>query len=148
MDDHHHQNLGKVSLMATLHCLTGCAVGEVLGMIIGSIFSLHNTSSIILSIVLAFLFGYSFSLIPLVRSMSLAKALPLALASDTVSITVMEAMDNFIIWLIPGALGASLTTGLFWGSLIVSLVVAFMAAYPVNYYLISRGKGHALIHHH
>ncbi len=142
-------SLKKVALSATLHCLTGCAVGEILGMVIGTYFNIHNLGSIVLSIFLAFAFGYSFSLIPLLRSgLSFVKALPLALASDTVSITVMEIMDNLIIFFIPGALDAQLNTGLFWGSLAVSLFVAFWSAYPVNMYLISKGRGHAVIHTH
>jgi hypothetical protein len=141
--------LRKVAFSATLHCLTGCAVGEVLGMVIGSYFNIHNTASIVLSIFLAFTFGYTFSLVPLLKSgISFIKALSLALASDTVSISVMEIMDNLIIFFIPGALDAGLNTTLFWGSLTFSLFVAFWSAYPVNMYLISRGKGHALIHHH
>jgi hypothetical protein len=140
-------SLKKVAFSATLHCLTGCAVGEVLGMIIGSYFNIHNLGSIVLSVVLAFAFGYSFSLIPLLRSgLSFIKALSLALASDTVSITVMELVDNLIIFFIPGALDAGLNTLLFWVSLIASLFFAFWSAYPVNMYLISKGRGHAVIH--
>lgn len=140
-------SLRKVAFSATLHCLTGCAVGEILGMIIGSYFNIHNVASIVLSIVLAFAFGYSFTLFPLVKSgIAFRKAFSLALASDTVSISVMEIMDNLIIFFIPGALDAQLNTVLFWGSLAVSLLVAFWAAYPVNMYLISKGKGHAAIH--
>lgn len=151
MDHSHHQthaaSLKKVAFSATLHCLTGCAVGEVLGMILGNFFNIHNAASIALSIVLAFIFGYSFSIFPLLRhGLSLSKALALAFAADTVSITVMEIMDNLIVLLIPGAMDAGLTTLLFWGSLVVSLFVAFWSAYPVNIYLISKGKGHAVVH--
>jgi hypothetical protein len=142
-------SLKKVAFSATMHCLTGCAVGEVLGMIIGSYFNIHNLGSIILSIVLAFVFGYSFSLIPLIKSgLSILKALPLAFASDTISISVMELVDNLIIFFIPGALDAGLNTVLFWGSLAISLFVAFWSAYPVNMYLISKGRGHAVVHKH
>jgi hypothetical protein len=142
-------SLKKIAFSATLHCLTGCAIGEILGMIIGTYFNIHNTASIALSIVLAFLFGYSFTLVPLFRSgLSFAKSLSLAFASDTVSITVMEIMDNLIIFLIPGALDASLSSPLFWGSLVASLFVAFWSAYPVNMYLISKGRGHAAVHKH
>jgi hypothetical protein len=140
-------SLKKTAFMATAHCLTGCAIGEILGMVIGSYFNIHNLGSIVLSIALAFIFGYSFTLIPLLKSgLSLVKAWPLALASDTISITVMEIMDNLIIFFIPGALDAQLNTLLFWGSLALSLIVAFISAYPVNMYLISKGKGHAVVH--
>jgi hypothetical protein len=145
-----HTDYKKLSLTATLHCLLGCSVGEILGMIITTYFGVNNIGSIGISIFLAFVFGYSFSMIPLLKKMSFRKAYPLALASDTVSITTMELMDNLVIFFIPGALVAGLTTFLFWGSLTLSLFVAFLAAYPVNLYLIKRGKGHALIHqyHH
>ncbi|MBP6913062.1 MAG: DUF4396 domain-containing protein [Candidatus Levybacteria bacterium] len=152
MDHAHHQNhdgtnLRKVAFSATVHCLTGCAVGEVLGMVIGNYFNIHNIASIVLSIVLAFIFGYLFSIIPLLKhGLSLTKALALAFAADTVSITIMEIMDNLIILLIPGAMDAGLNTVLFWGSLAVSLFVAFWSSYPVNMYLISKGKGHAVVH--
>ena len=151
MDHAHHKNHGtslrKVAFSATVHCLTGCAVGEVLGMIIGNYFNLHNIASIALSIVLAFIFGYSFSIIPLLKhGLSPMKALALAFAADTISITVMEIMDNLIVLLIPGAVDAGLNTLLFWGSLAVSLFVAFWSAYPVNMYLISKGRGHAVVH--
>ena len=153
---HHHDhssqsNLKMVAFSATVHCLTGCAIGEILGMVLGNIFDIHNLASVALSIVLAFIFGYSFSLVPLFKAgLSFAKALPLALASDTVSITVMEVMDNLIMLFIPGAMDAQLTTFLFWGSLVASLIVAFISAYPVNMYLIAKGKGHAVMHkyHH
>ena len=137
----------KVAFTATVHCLTGCAIGEILGMVIGSILNLHNLAAIVLSIVLAFIFGYSFTLVPLLKHFNLTKALSLAFASDTVSISVMEIVDNAIVFFIPGALDANLNTFLFWGSLIFSLIVAFITALPVNYYLIIKGKGHAVIHH-
>ncbi len=142
-------SLKKVAFMATVHCLTGCAVGEILGMIIGTYFNIHNLAAIGLSIVLAFVFGYSLSMLPLLKSgMTLRRAWPLAFASDTVSISVMELMDNLIVFLIPGALDAPLNSLLFWGSLVVSLLVAFWSAYPVNMYLISKGQGHAVMHKH
>jgi len=140
-------SLKKVAFMATAHCLTGCAIGEIVGMVIGSYFNIHNMASIILSVVLAFVFGYSLTLLPLLKSgLSLVKALPVAFATDTVSITIMEVMDNLIIVFIPGALDAQLNSLLFWGSLAISLFVAFWSAYPVNMYLISKGKGHAIAH--
>jgi hypothetical protein len=142
-------SLKKVAFMATAHCLTGCAIGEILGMIIGTVFNLHNFAAIALSIILAFVFGYALTMLPLLRSgITFPKALALAFASDTVSVSVMEIMDNLIILFIPGALDAQLNTVLFWGSLTASLIVAFMTAYPVNMYLISKGKGHASIPHH
>lgn len=140
-------SLKKVAFKATLHCLTGCAIGEILGMVIGTYFNIQNAASIALSIILAFLFGYSFTLIPLMQSgVSFMRSLSLAFASDTVSITVMEIMDNLIVFFIPGALNAGLNTSLFWGSLAVSLFVAFWTAYPVNMYLIAKGRGHAVVH--
>ncbi len=141
-------DLRKISLMATLHCLTGCAIGEIVGMIIGAHFGIHDIGAIALSVFLAFLFGYTFTVIPLLKHLEFKKAVSAALASDTVSITVMEVTDNLIIILIPGALAAGLTTFLFWGSLAVSLVAAFVVALPVNYWLIKRGKGHAVVHGH
>lgn len=142
-------DLTKTALSATLHCLTGCAVGEVIGMIISTSLSWASFSSIILSIVLAFVFGYSFSISPLLKhGLGLNKALKLALAGDTVSIAVMEITDNGFILLVPGAIHAGLSTALFWWSLLLSLGVAFMAALPVNRWLIARGKGHAVMHEH
>jgi hypothetical protein len=140
-------SLKKIAFMATAHCLTGCAIGEVLGMTLGTIFGWPNIETIIVSVVLAFFFGYSLTMLPLLRSgINLMSALPLALASDTVSITIMEIVDNFIMYIIPGAMDAGLSSLLFWGSLAFSLFVAFWAAYPVNMYLISKGRGHAVAH--
>lgn len=146
--DHSTHNIDakKLAVIATLHCLLGCSIGEILGMVIGAHFGIHDAAAIALSIFLAFVFGYSFTLIPLLRNMSFRKAFPKALASDTVSITTMEIVDNLVIVFIPGALAAGLFTFLFWGSLILSLVVAFFVTVPVNYYLIKRGKGHAVVH--
>lgn len=139
--------VNKTAVQATLHCLTGCAVGEVLGMIIGTALSLHGAITVVMSIVLAFVFGYSFSMIPLLRhGLDLRHALKVALAADTVSIATMEIADNVFMVLVPGALNAGLNTMLFWISLVCSLVVAFIAALPVNRWLISRGKGHAVAH--
>lgn len=141
----------KTAFQATLHCLTGCAIGEVLGMILTSALRWTSTPSIIISIVLAFLFGYTLSAIPLIKTkLTLKKALTLVLAADTVSIFVMEIVDNGFILLVPGAINAGLTTLLFWISLALSLVAAFIAAFPVNKYLIAKGMGHAVVHeyHH
>lgn len=141
----------KVAFLATLHCLTGCAVGEILGMVISSALNWPAFPSIVLSVVLAFTFGYAFSMTPLLRNgVALRKALTLVLAADTLSIAVMEIVDNIFILLVPGAIHAGLDTALFWVSLALSLVAAFLAAFPVNKYLISRGMGHAVVHeyHH
>ena len=141
-------NIWSLSVKATLHCLVGCAVGEILGMVIGAHFGIHDLAAVALSIFLAFVFGYTFSLIPLLKKLSPKKAFETALASDTVSITVMEITDNLIMIIIPGAMAAGIFTFLFWGSLAFSLVVAFFVTLPVNYWLIKRGRGHALIHSH
>lgn len=147
MNHKSYTDLKKTAFMATGHCLFGCSVGEIAGMVIGAYLNIHNLAAIALSIILAFTFGYSFSLWPLFKhGLSLRKAMPIALAADTVSITVMELMDNLVIVFIPNALNAGLNTALFWGSLAISLFVAFCFAYPVNYYLISKGKGHAVMH--
>src|SRR5215212_7678796 len=144
-------SLNRVAFSATTHCLTGCAIGEVLGVVIGTALGWGNFATIVLAIILAFFFGYSLTMVPLLRSgLALATGLPLAFASDTLSITIMEIVDNLIIVLIPGAMDAGLTSLLFWGSLAFSLAVAFVAAFPVNRWLIARGKGHAVVHeyHH
>jgi hypothetical protein len=141
--------LNRTAFSATLHCLTGCSIGEVLGVVIGSALGWGNFSTIVLAIVLAFFFGYGLTMLPLLRSgIALGAALPLAFASDTLSITVMEIVDNLIILVIPGAMVAGLGSLLFWGSLAFALVIAFVAAFPVNRYLIARGKGHAVVHKH
>jgi hypothetical protein len=143
------RELSRVALSATIHCLTGCAIGEVLGMVIATIANLPNATSVVLSILLAFVFGYGLTSLPLVRSgMRPREVAPLALASDTFSIGLMEVVDNAIIVVIPGALAAGLGDPLFWGSLAFSLVVAGAAAFPLNRWLIARGKGHAVIHSH
>jgi hypothetical protein len=142
-----NSSLNRTAFSATLHCLTGCAIGEVLGMVIGSALGWGNFATIVLAIVLAFFFGYGLTMLPLLRSgMALGAVLPLAFASDTLSITVMEIVDNLIIVVIPGAMDAGLGSLLFWGSLALALAIAFVAAFPVNRYLISRGKGHAVVH--
>jgi hypothetical protein len=144
-----NSSLNRTAFSATLHCLTGCAIGEVLGIVIGTALGWSNVATIVLAIVLAFFFGYGLTMLPLLRSgMALGAVLPLAFASDTLSITVMEIVDNLIIVVIPGAMDAGLGSLLFWGSLALALAVAFVAAFPVNRYLISRGKGHAVVHKH
>ena len=144
-----NSSLNRTAFSATLHCLTGCAIGEVLGIVIGTVLGWSTVATIALAIVLAFFFGYGQTMLPLLRSgMALGAALPLAFASDTLSITVMEIVDNLIIVVIPGAMDAGLGSLLFWGSLAFALAVAFVAAFPVNRYLISRGKGHAVVHKH
>jgi hypothetical protein len=136
----------NTAVMATAHCLLGCSIGEILGMVISAGLDLSNFYSIIISIFLAFVFGYSLTLLPLNRHLGFKKALRIAVASDTASISTMELMDNLVIVLIPSALDAKLTDLLFWGSLAVSLVVAFLVTVPVNYILIKRGLGHAMHH--
>jgi hypothetical protein len=150
---HHHEMptagraLDAVALSATLHCLTGCALGEITGMVIASALGFGNAASVIISIVLAFLFGYSFTSWPLLRAgLALGAVVPLALASDTLSILTMEIVDNAIVVAIPGAMDAGLGDVLFWGSLAFALVIAGAFAFPVNRRLIARGKGHAVIH--
>jgi hypothetical protein len=140
------QSSWNVAISATLHCLTGCAIGEILGMIIATALGLNNLASIVLAVALAFLFGYALTMRPLLANVGVRRAASLAFASDTVSITTMEIMDNLFILVVPGALAAGLADGLFWWSLIVSLVVAFLVTVPVNRWLIQRGKGHAVVH--
>ena len=141
------QSLNRVAFSATVHCLTGCAIGEVLGMIIGTALGWGDFQTIALAVALAFLFGYSFTFVPLLRSgLALGAAAPIALAADTISITVMEIVDNAIMLMIPGAMEAGLTNLLFWGSLTAALLIAGAVAYPVNRWLIARGKGHAVVH--
>jgi hypothetical protein len=139
--------LTRVALSATLHCLTGCAIGEILGMVIGTALGLGDLATILLAVALAFLFGYGLTSLPLLRSgLALGAVIPLALASDTVSIAVMEIVDNAIILIVPGAMDAGLDDLLFWGSLAVALVIAGAVAFPVNRWLIARGRGHAVVH--
>ena len=150
-DGHGHtaQSLNRVAFSATLHCLTGCAIGEVLGMIIGTALGWGDWQTIALAVVLAFFFGYSLTMLPLLRGgLAFAAAVPIALAADTVSITIMEIVDNAIMLLIPGAMEAGLDNFRFWGSLAVALLIAGVAAYPVNRWLIRRGRGHAVVHAH
>jgi uncharacterized protein DUF4396 len=142
-------SLNRLAFSATVHCLTGCAIGEVLGMILATWWGWGNAASIALAIVLAFFFGYGLTSLPLLRSgMSLRQVAPLAFASDTASITTMEIVDNLFILIVPGALAAGLGDALFWWSLAVALLIAGAVAYPLNRWLISRGKGHAVVHAH
>jgi hypothetical protein len=139
----------RVALSATIHCLTGCAIGEVLGMVIGTSLEWSNAATVVLSIVLAFFFGYALTLRPLVSSgMALRSAISLAFAADTISITIMEIVDNALMLAIPGAMDAPITSLFFWSALALSLVVAGIAAFPVNAWLIKRGRGHAHVHAH
>jgi len=142
MDD-----LTRQAVSATAHCLTGCAIGEVLGVVIGTALGWGNGATIVLAIVLAFLFGYSLTLAPVLRAgLGIGAALGVALAADTLSITVMEIVDNAVLLLIPGAMDAGLSSPLFWGSLAFALAVAFVVTVPVNRALIARGRGHAVVH--
>jgi hypothetical protein len=143
--------LTRAAISATLHCLTGCAIGEILGMVISTALGWHNAASIALSIVLAFAFGYALTIRPVLASgLGFRRAVGVALAADTVSIAVMELVDNGVIIVVPGALDAGLTDLLFWASLLGSLVIAFIVTVPVNRWMIARGKGHAVAHefHH
>jgi hypothetical protein len=144
---HAQPTLNQTAFSATVHCLTGCAIGEILGLVIGTGFRLSNGTTIVLSIVLAFFFGYSLTMLPLLRAgLSLRQSAPLAFASDTLSIVTMETLDTLTVLFIPGAMDAGLGDPLFWGSLAGALFVAFWAAFPVNRWLIARGKGHAVVH--
>ena len=151
------RSLNRMALSATLHCLTGCAIGEVIGLIIGMALGLGTTATILLAVTLSFLFGFGLSTLPLLRAgITFSMALPLVLAADTLSITTMEVVDNFVMAIVPGAMNSSLTHPLFWMTMTFSLVAAFFAAYPVNKYLLKKNKGHALVmkyhtshmHHH
>ena len=145
--DHGSSTLNRTAFLATAHCLTGCAIGEVLGMVIATALGWGNAASIALSIALAFIFGYALTLGPVLRAgIPLRRAVRLAIASDTLSITTMEMVDNAFILIVPGAMAAGLDDGLFWLSLAASLVVAFAATFPVNRWLIARGRGHAVVH--
>ena len=153
-ETHHHHELptsgralNAVALSATLHCLTGCAIGEVLGMVIGTALGFSQWGTVALAVALAFLFGYSLTSLPLLRAgLALSAVVPIALATDTFSIAVMEIVDNAIMLLVPGAMEAGVGDIFFWGSLSVALVVAGAAAFPINRRLIQRGKGHAVLH--
>ena len=151
----HHHDAGALSgraltrnaISATLHCLTGCAIGEVLGMVIGTALGWANTPTIVLSVALAFFFGYSLTMRPVLGAgVGLGSAVRIALAADTLSIATMELIDNAFILAIPGAMDAGLASILFWATLIASLAVAFVVTVPVNRWLIGRGQGHAVMH--
>ncbi|MGN9777668.1 DUF4396 domain-containing protein [Micromonospora sp. H33] len=143
------RELNRLAVTATGHCLTGCAIGEALGLVIGTALSWPHVSSIALAVALAFVFGYGLTIIPVLRSgLALGAAIGVAFAADTVSITVMEIVDNLIMLAIPGAIDAGLDSWLFWVSLALALAVAFVATVPVNRTLIRRGKGHAVVHRH
>jgi hypothetical protein len=146
---HPAPTLNALAFSATAHCLTGCAIGEVLGVVIGTALGWRNLPTILLAIALAFVFGYSLTMVPLLRAgVALTAAIPVALAADTVSIAVMEAVDNGVLLLIPGAMEAGLGELLFWASLAFALVVAGLVAFPINRWLIARGRGHAVVHGH
>ena len=139
--------LNAMAASATLHCLTGCAIGEIAGLVIGTAVGLSNAPTIALSIALAFVFGYSLSTLPLLKAgLGVAAALSVVLAADTLSILTMEVVDNAVMALIPGAMDAGLVNVAFWVGMMIALTVAFFAAYPVNRFLLQRGKGHALTH--
>ena len=141
--------LTRMAMVATAHCLTGCAIGEVLGLVVGTALGLGTGWTIALAVALAFVFGYGLTLIPLLRSgMGARAAIRVALAADTFSIVVMEVVDNAVMLVVPGAMAAGLGDGLFWGALAFALAVAFAAAVPVNRWLIARGRGHAVVHSH
>jgi hypothetical protein len=153
LNHHHHEMpdsgaaLTKVALSATLHCLTGCAIGEVLGMVIGTALGFSELGTVALAVGLAFLFGYGLTSLPLLRAgLALSAVIPIALASDTLSIATMEIVDNALMLGIPGAMEAGVGSLLFWGSLSFALVIAGVVALPVNRWLIARGKGHAVVH--
>jgi hypothetical protein len=143
------QSLNRVALSATTHCLTGCAIGEVLGMVIGTALGFSDVGTIALAVALAFFFGYLLTSLPLLRSgLALSAVVPIALAADTISIAIMEIVDNALMLLIPGAMDAGVGDLRFWGSLAVALLVAGVAAFPANRWLIARGRGHAVAHGH
>jgi len=148
--DHHAptgRDLTRTAISATLHCLTGCAIGEILGMAIGTALGFSQWATVALAVALAFVFGYSLTSLPLLRAgFTVAAVIPIALASDTFSIAVMEIIDNLVMVVVPGAMEAGLGSVLFWGALSFALSVAFVVAVPVNSWLIARGKGHAAVH--
>lgn len=149
MHESHDKSINKMAVSATLHCLTGCAIGEVLGLIIGTALGLDTHVTLLLAIGLAFLFGYTLSTLPLLKAgMTLGAALGVVLAADTLSIAVMELTDNAVMAAIPGAMSASLVNPIFWIAMPIALTVAFFVALPVNKYLLKRNKGHALTMQH
>ncbi|HEY3217588.1 MAG TPA: DUF4396 domain-containing protein [Candidatus Limnocylindria bacterium] len=141
-------SVDALAFAATRHCLTGCAIGEVVGTLVASALGFPTTGALLLGIALAFVFGYALTFVPLLQAaMPVGRAVGLTLAADTVSIVVMELVDNVFVLLVPGAMSAGVTDPLFWGSLLIGLVIAFAAAYPVNRWLVRRGRGHALTQH-
>ena len=156
MHEHHdHANhasgesLNRTAVSATVHCLTGCAIGEVAGMVLGTALGWSNALTVVVSVVLAFVAGFALTALPFLRrGYALAAAARIAVAADAASITVMEIVDNLVMLWIPGAMDATLGSPLFWGSLAFSLVVAGVVAFPVNRWLIARGRGHAVVHAH
>ena len=144
---HPAPSTAALAFAATRHCLAGCAIGEIVGTVISGVLAFSTGAALVLGIALAFVFGYSLTLVPLVRGgMPLGQAAPLTLAADTVSIVVMETVDNLFVLFVPGAMSAGVTDPLFWGSLLVGLVIAFGVTFPVNRWLIARGQGHTLVH--
>jgi len=140
-------SLNRLAFSATVHCLTGCSIGEVLGMVVGTALGMGNAATIALAVVLAFMFGYLLTMLPLLRAgVDFRTALGLAFASDTASITIMEIVDNVVMLVIPGAMDAGLGEFRFWGNLLLALLIAGVAAFPVVRWLIARGRGHALVH--
>jgi hypothetical protein len=155
MEAHAHRDtrvapsLNHLAASATTHCLIGCGIGEVLGLVIGTALGWSDLPTIALAVALAFFFGYLLTIVPLLRSgLALAAVLPIAFAADTISITVVEIVDNAIILAVPGAMDAGLATALFWGSLAFALAVAWAVVFPINRSLIARGRGHAVVHAH
>jgi hypothetical protein len=149
MTAHAEVSLNRLAASATTHCLTGCAIGEVLGFIIGTALGWSDFQTIAIAVVLAFFFGYLLTSLPLFRSgMTLREIVPIALAADTVSITIMEIVDNSVLLVIPGAMEAGLGDALFWWSLALALAVAWVITFPVNRWMIGRGRGHAVVHEH
>ncbi|MGH2944858.1 MAG: DUF4396 domain-containing protein [Solirubrobacteraceae bacterium] len=145
----HTGSLNALAFSATVHCLAGCAIGEVLGMIIGTALGWSDVATIALAVALAFFFGYSLTSLPLLRSgLALAAVIPTALASDSISIAIMEVVDNAILLVIPGAMEAGLGDFGFWAALAFALPVAGAAAFPANRWMLARGKGHAVVHRH
>jgi hypothetical protein len=153
MTSHHHpaehSSLNALAVSATVHCLSGCAIGEVVGMVVGTALHWSNFATVAVSIILAFISGYGLTMLPLLRSgMTMSGATRLALSADTISIAIMEIVDNGIMLIIPGAMDAHLSDVRFWGSLALSLAIAGLAAFPANRWLIARGRGHAVVHEH
>jgi hypothetical protein len=149
--EHNQANINQMAANATLHCLTGCAIGEITGLIIGTILGLTTGATVLLAVALAFLFGFALSTLPLLRvGVGFFAALSVVFAADTLSIATMEIVDNAVMFIIPGAMGAGLVNPLFWVAMPLSLLAAFIAAYPVNRYLLTKGRGHALVmkYHH